>query len=200
MKRYIVLFLFCFIASSIVSADEASLDELSRRAERTTQLAAEFTQTKHLKILTKPIISQGRLFFEAPNSLRWEYTSPVKSLMLLNKGELTVYTFAQGAWLTDQGPAAEARQLVVGEITAWMRGRFDQGSGLTPSLVPGAVVLTPDESLRDFITEIKLVIDEPPNLIQKVLIFEGEGNLTEITFHNVRLNAGLPPHIFEAGR
>lgn len=53
---------------------------------------ADVTQTRHLKALTQPLVSTGKVWFAAPNSFRWELGNPPQSIALRSGDELTVLT------------------------------------------------------------------------------------------------------------
>ena len=66
-------------------------DGIRAAAERVESLSAEFVQAKHLPILTRPLVSRGVLYFRKPDSLRWEYRQPVRTILLMHKGDLRRY-------------------------------------------------------------------------------------------------------------
>ena len=53
-----------------------SWDELKSAAGTVTSVRADFIQEKHLAILAKPLVSTGVFYYQAPRSLRWEYSRP----------------------------------------------------------------------------------------------------------------------------
>lgn len=53
---------------------------------------AHVTQTRHLKALTQPLVSTGKVWFAAPHSFRWELGNPPQSIALRSEDELTVLT------------------------------------------------------------------------------------------------------------
>ena len=59
-----------FFAEIASAQDWTSLKETFRTIR---SVKAEFLQKRYLKILTKPLLSEGKLFFYIPDSLRWEY-------------------------------------------------------------------------------------------------------------------------------
>ena len=83
MKKF--LFLKVVVATVFLSAaavpaqDWTSLKEASKNIR---SVKADFLQKRTLQILTKPLLSEGKLFFYTPDSLRWEYLSPLRSVML----------------------------------------------------------------------------------------------------------------------
>ncbi len=52
--------------------------------------SAEFVQTRHLKALTQPLTTPGRVWFVAPNRFRWELGVPAQSVAVRAETELLV--------------------------------------------------------------------------------------------------------------
>ncbi len=192
---------FCIALMPLVSlaGDEPDWDVLRRASETTGSLSASFTQQKHLPILSAPLISEGRFFYQAPDAIRWEYVSPIKSVMLMKGDAVEIFQFTDGSWHEDVTRGVQVRQMILGEIREWLKGRFDRGGIFTPSLSQGPplkVTLAPAKQLTDFLTRIELVFATSPLSIREVDIFEpGEGR-TSIHFRDIKINTSLPPATF----
>ena len=78
-----------------------SWEELETAAGTVTSVRAGFTQEKHMKILVRPLVSEGILLFQGPDSLRWEYKHPVKSILLLHKGKTRRFVQKSGGLVED---------------------------------------------------------------------------------------------------
>jgi len=161
---------------------------------------ADFLQRRHLQILKGPLLSEGRFFFDASGSLRWEYVKPVPSMMLQKGDTLQLYQFSGGRWQPETVPAVEARRMVLAEIRQWFQGRFAESRvfrhDYTPG-PPGRVVLTPREGLDKFISRIEIALSPKPGVIDRVEIEEPGNSRTSIEFRNVEINPRLPAGIFE---
>jgi outer membrane lipoprotein-sorting protein len=174
--------------------------DLKRAAESIRTLKADFTQKRHLKILEAPLISKGRLYYRAPDSLRWEYSSPLRSIMLKRGERITVYQFMEGAWMADASQAVEVRRMIFAEINRWLKGRFNEASVFTPSYDSGPpvrITLTPREEFKRFLERIELIFSERPGIIRSVEMIESQEASTKIEFTNLEINAHIPTGIFE---
>jgi len=201
MKRS--FFLGIVIGTGILSAavgssqDWASLKEASRNIR---SVKAEFLQKRYLQILTKPLLSEGRFYYHIPDSLRWEYLSPLRSVMLQKGGTIQIYHFSEGAWKPEMTQAVESRRMVLVEISQWFQGRFDESKVFRSLYSPGPparVILTPKEGINRFIQRIEIVLSARPGVIDRVEIEEPGGSRTSIEFRNVEINSSLPSEIFE---
>jgi outer membrane lipoprotein-sorting protein len=159
---------------------------------------AEFVQKKHMEILSRPLVSKGKLYFQAPKSLRWEYTSPVHSILLMHGGTVTRYIKNDGAVTKDSSARLQSMQIVLQEIIMWMKGNFDANPGFTPQLKPGRIiVLIPKEkSMEEIIQRIELKLSKEPGVIQSIMIYESKKSYTVIDFGRVIMNARLPDSFF----
>ncbi|MFH1138940.1 MAG: outer membrane lipoprotein carrier protein LolA [Pseudomonadota bacterium] len=181
----------------LAGADEWA--DIRAAAAKTRTVRAEFTQSKHLRILSRPLVSKGRLVFLAPDRIRWEYLEPIRSVMLARPDGSDMFLWTDGGWTADSGQAVEVRRIVLDEIGAWFAGRFEQSGVFSAELDQGPplkIILTPRAGLRDFVTRIELTSADALGAIKKVEIFEGPDSRTVIDFTRVELNPELVPEIF----
>lgn len=161
-------------------------------------IQADFTQEKHLKILARPIISTGTFFFQAPQSLRWEYRTPIPSILLMFDGKVKKFTRQDGKLVEDHGMGLNAIQVVLSEISNWLDGRFTDNTMFKVSFPdPRTVLLTPKEqALAGVISNITLELAEQKGLLNRVVIFEGPDSYTTMSFSNRALNQDISAEVF----
>ena len=175
-----------------------SWDELKRAAGTVTSVQAGFVQEKHMKILARPLVSEGVLLFQAPDSLRWEYQHPVQSVLLLHKGKTRRFVQKSGRLVEDASANLQSMQVIIQEITRWLNGRFDENPTFEARLAPGRkIVMVPrDESFARLIQRIEILLSDRPAVIKSVMIFEGEDSYTKLDFKDVILNQKLDEALF----
>jgi outer membrane lipoprotein-sorting protein len=186
-----------FLAEIASAQDWASLKEASRNIR---SVKADFLQKKTLQILTKPLLSEGKLFFYTPDSLRWEYLSPLRSVMLQKGNTIQIYNFSEGVWKPEMTQAIESRRMVLAEISQWFQGRFDESKAFQHVYSPGPparVIMVPMGGINRFIQRIEIVLSARPGVIERVEIEEPEGSRTSIEFRNVEINSSFPSEVFE---
>jgi outer membrane lipoprotein-sorting protein len=184
-------------AAPVLSQDWTSLKETSRNIR---SVKAEFHQKRYLKILTKPLLSEGKLFFHTPDSLRWEYFNPLRSVMLQKGNTIQIYNFSEGVWKPEMAQAVEARRMVLAEISQWFQGRFDESKAfkhLYSPGPPGRVILVPVEGINRFIQRIEIILSVRPGVIDRVEIEEPGDSRTTIGFKNVEINSSFSSEVFE---
>ena len=185
-----------------------SFETIREAATSVRTVSAKFTQSKMLKILDKPLISEGSFAFRAPGSIRWEYFRPVRCVLLKDRGKLERFVLRDGKFVPDAAERVEAMRVVIEEIQGWLTGRFEKSKVFKAVLKKGVkegvkngdlakIELQPsDEAMGDFIQRIVLTLDERPGVIRSVRIVESESASTLIEFHDVRLNGEIKPNAF----
>lgn len=193
-KPTIILLAACLV--SLGWAD--SWDAIRSNAGQLTSVQADFTQEKHLKILARPIISKGIFVFQSPSSLRWQYLSPIQSLLLMHDGSTRKFVQQDGGLTEETGMNMDAMQVISQEISQWLAGRFTDNPTFLAELQPDRViVLTPKQKgLAQLISRIELILSNQPGLLESVTIYEGEDSYTRLTFSNGVLNQEIRPTTF----
>lgn len=185
-------------------------DELLARAERASAemqtLAGEFTQRNRLKLFKQELTSHGKLSFRRPRQIRWEYTKPDPSVLVLDDKVATLA--APGAppqrFDLERDPTM---RLVFDQLLMWMgAGAKDKGAltadyALSTTETKGqpTLVLQPlaTSPISKVFTRIELRFDAAAQL-KSLLLIERAGDEKEITFTKLVKNAKLPADAFVA--
>jgi outer membrane lipoprotein-sorting protein len=196
---HLLSIIFCPLIIFVFIGWADTWENIRQKSESIETVRADFIQEKHLNILSKPLISKGSLYFKAPRSLRWEYESPVQSVLLMHNGQVNRFVKSGEGFSRDSGIKLQAMQVVMDEITLWLSGRFQDNPNFNTTLEPGPkIILTPKENaFTAIITRIELMLSEQPGVINTVTIFENENSLTKLIFKNAILNEPLNDSLFE---
>lgn len=196
------LLLFVVMVPS-VRADE--WDRIRKEAGNIQTINAQFIQEKHLEILIKPLISKGAFYFRAPGStgsgsLRWEYFSPIRSILLMHDGKVRRFIENENGFKEDASPGLQAMEMVLQEITLWLKGEFSENPNYHASLEGDhKIVMVPvNKAFSKIIQRIEILLSDRPGVIDTVTIYEGENSFTRIRFMNVKINQGLVDALFES--
>ncbi len=179
-----------------------SFEALRREGNAIRSIRAEFTQQKEMRMLVRPILSEGRFFFQKPGSLRWEYTSPVKSVLLMHDGSVRRFFQQTGDWTEDTTAGLQAMDVVMEEITRWLNGRFEDNPVFLAELVPGRLIrLRPkSDAMAGIIQKIELILADRPGVLEEVVIYESESSLTRLIFSGSRVNLAIPEWVFKTAQ
>ncbi|MBI5553051.1 MAG: outer membrane lipoprotein carrier protein LolA [Desulfobacterales bacterium] len=177
-----------------------SWETLRTTAASVTSVQADFVQEKHLPILAKPLVSQGAFYYQKPGALRWEYRSPVQSIMLMHDGHTRRFVAGPSGWTEERGAGLEAMQVVMEEISQWLAGNFSDNPMFEAKLEPGRRILMipKEEAMRQVIQRIELNLADRPGVMQSVVIYESEQAFTRMTFGHTVLNAKIDEALFRS--
>lgn len=195
MNRFVTLLAGCLLMmpSLLRAADAIAPDQPLLQSVQAT-----FVQEKHLKILSRPLLSSGTFAFQAPQSLRWEYLKPLHSVLLMHKGRVAKLIEHDDRFEEDRGAGVDTMQVVLADMANWLDGRFDDNPLFSASQQEGKMVsLTPkDPGLQAVISRIELYQGAQAGMMEKVIIVEGPDTFTLLTFTNTTINQTIPEATF----
>jgi outer membrane lipoprotein-sorting protein len=182
-----------------VYSQQTGKDTIGQDANSIESVSADFVQKKHLKILAKPMISKGKLYYQAPRSLRWEYFSPVRSILLVHEGETKRYIVRDEKVIEDSSAKMQSMHIVMDEITKWLSGRFDENPDfIVESKTKKRIVLKPGKAaFSKIINRIEIYLSHRQGVIDSVTIRENEDSFTKLNFNKVVLNEKLSDSLFK---
>lgn len=200
MKRTgLFLLMTLLVPATIARADD--FDRLSRESSRISTISADFVQKKIMKILSKPLISEGKFYYAAPDSIRWEYQKPLRSVVLSDKGKTKRYIASGGKMIEDKTGGAQAMKIVLDEVAGWMKGKFTGNPSFTAVLREGAntqIILTPvGKNMAGMIEKIEITVSRKDASVKSVRIVESATAETRIDFLHVAINQHIPPSVFQ---
>lgn len=106
------------VAATPSGSESSLLERWLHQAQGLKSWESNFVQTRHLKALTQPLKTTGRVWFAAPDRFRWELGDPPQSLVLRDGALLQVLSprlhRAEQLSLTNvaAGPMREAMALL----------------------------------------------------------------------------------------
>lgn len=181
-----------------VRADDFA--QLRREAARITTISADFVQKKTMKILARPLVSEGKFYYAAPSSIRWEYTRPLRSVVVSDRGKTRRYIASGGKMIEDLSGGVQAMKIVLDEVAGWMSGRFDANPSFAASLSEGPetqITLTPTgQNMAGMIERIEITVSRREAAIKTVRIVESRTAETRIDFQRVVINKDIHPSVF----
>ncbi|MGP8154975.1 MAG: outer membrane lipoprotein carrier protein LolA, partial [Smithella sp.] len=85
-----------FVLSPLIYAGTNDFEKLRKESANIKTIQANFIQKKSMKILSKPLVSEGRFYYIAPHSFRWEYYKTLKSIVIAQKNINKRYIYSGG--------------------------------------------------------------------------------------------------------
>jgi outer membrane lipoprotein-sorting protein len=193
------MFLSAFVPGAY--AADAGFEALRKNATQIKTIQADFIQTKSMKILAKPLISEGRFYYAAPDSFRWEYLKPLKSIVINHKGQTKRYIYSGGKMVEDESGGAQAMKIILSEINSWMSGNFDQNPSFKATLKEDTytqITLTPvGQNMDGMLQKVIITVSKKDAAVKSVKIIESETSSTIIDLKNTQTNKSIPESIFQ---
>ena len=207
MKMHPVSLIWAALLSTVIFlvpclAQEATdrFDRIRESFSRVKSIRTDFVQEKRMKILARPLVSEGSFQYRAPADIRWEYRNPIRSVLMMDNGDVKRYTWNGSAWVEDRGAGLEAMRFVLQDISGWVSGEFGSSSHFRAELKEGdpvRVTLIPrDPSIGSFIQQVVLTLSPQPGVLKSVEIVEGPGSSTLIELRNTVVNVSFPEDLF----
>jgi len=183
----------------LASAD--SFEQLRKDSANIQTIQARFVQKKFMKILAKPLISEGRFYYVAPDSFRWEYLKPLRSVVIAYKDDTRRYILSGGKMIEDKAGGMQAMKVVLGEVAGWMSGKFDQNPSFAATLKEGTntrITLTPvGKNMSGMIEKIEITVSKKAAAVKSVKIIENANAFTQIDFTDVEINKVISSSVFQ---
>ncbi|GAA4323833.1 hypothetical protein GCM10023115_52800 [Pontixanthobacter gangjinensis] len=162
--------------------------------------SAEFSQTKHMKMMDGNPESEGKVYYKSPNTLKWEYTRPYDYQLLFKNSKLYI---AEEGQLSEVDLSSNKLFDKMGELVAGsVNGKIlmaDKDFDITyhhSGKNVKALIIPKDRSLRGMFKEIWISFNVQ-HLIQSVRLIDPSGDYTEISMKNIKINQPIPSSVFQ---
>ena len=167
-----------------------ALDRLQKRYESTHTLTADFKQTVESPTLASPLESHGKVAFEKPNHMRWDYAKPDEQLIVGDGQNLWIYQ--PGEKQVIKAPLGEAFQATTPVTFLAGLGRLDRDfeatlDGDEPERWRLRLVPRRDAAVGT----LGLTVRKKDASIEEARIIDPVGTTTKIAFSNERRNVDL---------
>jgi len=176
----------------------ARLTEVEAALRQVRSVQTNFTQEKHLAMMARPLILEGRIAIESGKRLLWEVFRPVHHVMLFADDRLVLWDEDADQVRTVRPDANPALQGMVAQLRAWLSGRLGQlaadctvqirqDSPLTFAFVP-----RPGSSMAKLLAEITITVSDDQRRLLAIEMLEQGGDRAVIRFHDTVLDQAIP--------
>ena len=208
MKKTIYLtILFSAICGTIFSQTGRKLTESEKQvfeqqmiehSKTIKTLQCAFVQEKTSTLVTEKAVAKGILLYQSPTMLRWEYTEPRPSTLILN-GNNAVLLNQDGQKIGNEKMLKQLGGIIISMINGNGIAQNKQFSSELYEINHSQmlVVLTPvQKRLKDFYNKIELRIDPKTMLADSITLDEKTGDNTVIKLINKVLNLEISQNKF----
>jgi len=184
---------------SKLTCRDAVVAALQQRYESTRDLRADIVQTTRSVALgadsSEQMTSKGTVVFAKPGKMRWSYEEPEPSLVVSDGETLWIYDLvfreAQKLPATEGYLSGAAIQFLLG---AGEIGRDFEISALSCEEISAELKLRPRKTSS--YEKLHVLVNPKTGDLLKTTVFFVLGNVTEVAFSNIELNADPPASLF----
>ena len=204
MRHFAVIALLLVAAvlgTSAADTDASRAAALLRQAAgNATTLSCSFEQTRTSSMLASPSTSAGTLSFSRPGLMRWEYRTPYSYAFVLNGDSILTTDGTRSNLINTRSNKLFAR--IVGLMSKAISGdiegsRADFDTAVEAHDAVMVITLTPRRrELKHVLRDIVLTVDSTTGLARNLTLHERNGDVTDITFRDHRLNVPVDPVLF----
>jgi outer membrane lipoprotein-sorting protein len=174
------------------------VDKIQVASASVSSFQSEFVQSKHLALFREPVEFTGRLVVARPDKLRWEFTAPFYSILILNGSE-GIRCSAEGAETRFNLHTDPVMRGVAEQLWLWFSGDYNRLKSRYSFQLKGddTLVVTPlDASASQHIQAVTISFGRDDWQPKTVEIFEPGGDFTTIQFSSYLRNPALSGQLF----
>ncbi len=205
MKNILLLILiapFAFAQNFKAVKDTAALrTKIEQMSKASNSIESDFIQEKNLSMLSEKIVSKGHFIFKKENLLRWEYNSPYKYLIVINKDKI---------WIKDDKKTSKYdmnSNKVFKEINdimiACVQGNIFKSGKFKVNYFENEKyykleLLPLQKNMKESLKKINMYFDKNVTSVSKLDMIEPNDDYTTLEFINKKLNGPVADNIFTA--
>jgi outer membrane lipoprotein-sorting protein len=203
MYKALIILIFPFLCFSqtfkAVKDTFVLKQKIENMSKSTTSIEADFTQEKNLSMLSEKIISKGHFVFKKENLLRWEYTSPSKYLIVINKEKVIIKDEKKTTKydMNSNKVFKEINDIMLSCVqgTIFKSNKF-KTSYYENDKVYKLELIPQVKNMKETFKKINLYFDKNVTSVAKMEMIENNDDLTSLDFINKKLNAPVAQTIF----
>lgn len=197
-------FILCLAALPCLAQSEAQMrSQINKAAAQLSSMQCEFVQTKHLKMLNKSMVSNGKMYYQKSNKLRWEYTTPYKYTFILNGSKALLKNNNR----TDVVDTNKNRMMKeIGRVMMntlmgnCLQNDKDFKTSITSTQTEYVATLLPQrKDIKSMFQKIILHFNRKNSMVTSVELVEKNGDRTVIELKNVKTNVPISQNMFAVG-
>jgi outer membrane lipoprotein-sorting protein len=173
---------------------------LQRSTAALQSIQSDFSQTKHLSLLSDKINSKGKFYYQKEDRVRIEYTTPFQYLVVMNGGQVMVKDEQKTSRINTRN--SKTMQSVNRIMLDCMRGTvfgnpdfkvnaFENGSTYLLTLAPA------NDAVKKLFKQIDVYLTRSGFDVDRLTMTEQGGDFTDMDFSHTRHNIALNDALFK---
>jgi outer membrane lipoprotein-sorting protein len=185
------------VAGGLSPGEAAALEQRFFAAQRATRtLQAGFTQRVTAPGLPSPAVSQGQLFYRAPDQLRISYSDPAGESMQLDSASFTTVRSGRAPMVRPIDHPSARALAALRDILRGQRPPGEMNVSVTRQGGDYIVVLTPRTAGRFQPERIENIIDARTMQLRSLSLTLPRGTVVRFAFTRLRPDRPLPDGAF----
>jgi outer membrane lipoprotein carrier protein len=178
----------------------AVVDHVQKRYDAAADFRAHFSQTLTNPTFKRKTALSGEVLLKKPGKMRWNYQTPDVKMYLADGTRLWLYepedhqAFKQDL-KSSQLPAALAFLTGKGKLADEFEIAFSKTPGV--GTARDYVLSLHPRQAQPQVKEITFVVDPETFLVRESVLVDGQGNVNEMLFSDIKINGGVPDATFK---
>ena len=202
MKKLLLFFMvLCIANANAQSFNETTVrQQIENAAANMKTMQCDFVQTKTLRMLNDKMVSQGKMYYQQSDKLRWEYTSPYLYTFILNGSKVLISKGKRNDVINvDQSKFFKeiARIMMNSVVGKCLNDKKDFKVSLSATPTEYIATLFPQQKqMQQMFQKIILHFNRQRAMVAKVELVEKRGDHTVIEMKNVKVNNPINATVF----
>lgn len=203
MKK-VFLFILAVIMTTVCATAQNSDAQIKARINQVAKsmrtMQCDFTQTKYLKMLNDKMVSQGKMYYQQGNRLRWEYTRPYSYVFIINGNQVSVRNNRRTDVINvNQSKVFKeiARIMMNSVVGNCINDSRDFKTDISATRTEWTATLVPQKkAMKQMFQKIVLHFNRQRSMVSQVDMYEKNGDRTIIVLKNVQVNNNINQSVF----
>lgn len=193
---FMLMQLSCFAQGS----SQPIIDQINSATSKLSSMQCDFVQTKTVKILNEKLVSKGRMWYQQPNRLRWEYLTPYTYTFVFNGAKVSLKKNNRNDVIdvNRNRMFKEIASIMMNSVVGkCLTDRKSFRTTVKDTSAEWVATLVPlSKELKQMFTGIVLHFNKEKNVVVKVEMLEKNGDTTVIVLNNIIKNHKIDAKTF----
>lgn len=199
-KILCILALCCLTLSLMAQGDRPLKQRIGQAAAAVKTLQCDFVQTKHMKMLNHDMVSKGKMYYQQPACLRWEYTTPYAYTFILNNDKVLLKN-AKRNDVIDVKQNKMFREIAHIMLNSVVGSSLTDDKNFRSTITTAggewvATLLPQSREMKQMFSKIVLHISQKVAVVTQVELIEKSGDKTVIDLKNIKTNETISADMF----
>lgn len=193
---FMLMQLSCFAQGS----SQPIIDQINSATSKLSSMQCDFVQTKTVKMLNEKLVSKGRMWYQQPNRLRWEYLTPYTYTFVFNGAKVSLKKNNRNDVIdvNRNRMFKEIASIMMNSVVGkCLTDRKSFRTTVKDTSAEWVATLVPlSKELKQMFTGIVLHFNKEKNVVVKVEMLEKNGDTTVIVLNNIIKNHKIDAKTF----